>query len=700
MIMRSVLCSRLIVLALVAIPPPCVADETLTIALPGKASILRLGAVPTPVTRTGREMAQRLYDGLGNHDAALVESALEQIEPEMDTTNIGGTYSAIDLLAKAWLKSQRGDSAPTRFADPLDQAFYDYFLSNDAKNLKEYLLRKYGVANFQPKDPAKHLDRAKYLEDYLMFNNPARDRWEVTGRVLDIVKGLRPEVHRVIDVGAGFGYFSERFASALGKGAIVYAIDTEKPYVDELKHIVQRYHIDGVEPIVSTPTDVSVKSETDMAFMASLYHVLYGWDQAQERDAFMTSLRKSLRDRGYLVILDNSESRGRSLHNSFIRKEFAIAQLYFYGFELVKSLQLSPLRYILVLRQVPAGEAQAPKFDTASGQATIGVSDSRSVIHIGSLDSFDITPSGTAAAKLLMQAVQKNDKQSAKAAAAMYRKIIPTENFGGEYTALQWIAEYIYSPEDVRKGMTTDPLSEKFVEYLSTKDYARLKQYLARKYKLTSPVVTVKEAMDEKTRELGIVRRHALEDFILFNNPRRESWEKTSRILDFVDLKAGQTVVDVGSGPGYFTFKFAKIVGPKGLVYAVDVNPTHTDYVKELAKEWKLSQIQTVESTQSGFELPKEGQADTIFMCSLYHILYGVSSQSERDGMIKSITKALKPNGRLVVVDNGPVSDSKLPYHGPYIRKELIQGQLAAYGYKFRWAKQIIPQRYMMVFSR
>ena len=51
-----------------------------------------------------------------------------------------------------------------------------------------------------------------------------------------------------------------------------------------------------------------------------------------------------------------------------------------------------------------------------------------------------------------------------------------------------------------------------------------------------------------------------------------------------------------------------------------------------------------------------------------------------------------------MIVDNGPVEDNKLPYHGPYLAKELAISQLERYGFKFEEYDQIIPQRYMLKF--
>lgn len=79
--------------------------------------------------------------------------------------------------------------------------------------------------------------------------------------------------------------------------------------------------------------------------------------------------------------------------------------------------------------------------------------------------------------------------------------------------------------------------------------------------------------------------------------------------------------------------------------------------------------------------------------------MYGVNSDSDRDSYLKSLTSCLKQDGELIIVDNGPVNDDTLPYHGPYISPELIEYQLSFYGLRMVEYHQIIPQRYLLKFK-
>jgi predicted methyltransferase len=316
-----------------------------------------------------------------------------------------------------------------------------------------------------------------------------------------------------------------------------------------------------------------------------------------------------------------------------------------------------------------------------------------SLVHVGSSDSFAITPDGRRAATLLMEALQEGDREKARAASVIYADIIPRENFGGEYTALQFFADYVAADVVDRPGFLADPQVAFFFQTYDADDYAVLKEYLNRKYRL-------KEIGDEETRA-GQDRKIWLEDTILFNNPRRESWEKTSELMKLLDLRPGMKVADVGSGPGYFTFKFASMVGPEGQVYAIDTVAQHLRYVENAKQALGVANVRTIETDGRSLGLAEQqGKIDAIYLCSLYHNVYAMATQPERDAFVSSIRDALTEDGTLYLVDNGLVPPGTLPYHGPYIAKELVIAQLLNAGFTLERQHQHIAQRYLLVFKK
>ena len=322
----------------------------------------------------------------------------------------------------------------------------------------------------------------------------------------------------------------------------------------------------------------------------------------------------------------------------------------------------------------------------------ISIENQQSLVHLGSLDSFDITAGGRKAAGLMLKYLKKPDPSLLQKAIEIYEELIPSENFGGEYTALEWICRFWLSPDEAQQKMLAVPLYYSFWHELADNDYDNLRTYLNYKYHF----IEYKKNEDNTFMK---ARMRYLEDFILFDNPARERWEDTRRNLEKVGLKEGMRVADVGSGPGYFTFKFSDIVGESGRVYASETNPRHLEFLRKYVAANKIGNVEVIESSFNGIGLPDDIRVDVVYMCSLYHNVYAAFTDAERREFVDSIRQALGKNGgRLVIVDNDQVSGENLPYHGPYINKQLLVAQLWYYGFELEDSFQFTPQRYVLVF--
>jgi len=321
---------------------------------------------------------------------------------------------------------------------------------------------------------------------------------------------------------------------------------------------------------------------------------------------------------------------------------------------------------------------------------TLNIRSKASIIHIGSLDSFDITEGGKDAARKILDYLETGNEKLLVKAIEIYDSIIPNENFGGEYTALKWICRLFIAPKKARMNFLSHPLVASWFDLLAKDDFANLREYLKRKYHLINTEKDDKDAL-EKLR--------FLEDFILFNNPDRERWDKTSENVKSLNLREGNHIIDFGCGPGYFTFKFADIVGEKGHVYGIETNGQHISYVKDYIRKYHVNNIDIFEYQPDGLGLKSSTKVDVVFTCSLYHILYAALTDWERDLFIENIKKYLKEDGRLIIVDNDLVESEELPYHGPYISRDMIISQLWHYGFELIAQYQFTVQRYILEFK-
>ena len=321
----------------------------------------------------------------------------------------------------------------------------------------------------------------------------------------------------------------------------------------------------------------------------------------------------------------------------------------------------------------------------------ISIQTRHSYVHLGSLDSFDITEGGKSAGRKILQYLEGGSPVLLEEAKHIYEGLIPSENFGGEYTALDWLCKLWLAPEESQKELLSVPSVESFYELLSGNDFENLKWYLNRKYHFIE--IDRKDTVSKD-------RLRFLEDFILFNNPDRIRWEKTEENIPKLPVREGMHVADVGSGPGYFSFKFADIVGPAGKIYAIETNPRHLDFLRTYVERYGVDNVEVVTSSFEGIGLAPDIRVDLVYMCSLYHNVYAAFTDEERDAFVGSIRRALKPDGKLVIVDNDMVEDDELPYHGPHISRELLISQLYYYGFRLEEQFSFTVQRYVLVFRK
>jgi predicted methyltransferase len=129
-----------------------------------------------------------------------------------------------------------------------------------------------------------------------------------------------------------------------------------------------------------------------------------------------------------------------------------------------------------------------------------------------------------------------------------------------------------------------------------------------------------------------------------FETESREVYSKREAIVRALGLKPGMAVADVGAGTGLFTRLFAERVGPEGKVYAVDIAPAFLEHIAAESKRLGQAQVVTVRGTQDSTGLPPRS-VDVAFLCDVYHHLEKPSKT------LASIRRALRPGGRLVVID-------------------------------------------------
>ena len=93
----------------------------------------------------------------------------------------------------------------------------------------------------------------------------------------------------------------------------------------------------------------------------------------------------------------------------------------------------------------------------------------------------------------------------------------------------------------------------------------------------------------------------------------RAQWQKPDEVVKALGLKGTEVVVDLGAGPGYFTFRLAKAL-PNGRVVAIDSQPEMARHVHRKVLNEGLRNIQAqVAKSEDDPGLP--AGADLVFVC-------------------------------------------------------------------------------------
>lgn len=174
--------------------------------------------------------------------------------------------------------------------------------------------------------------------------------------------------------------------------------------------------------------------------------------------------------------------------------------------------------------------------------------------------------------------------------------------------------------------------------------------------------------------------------------PDREDMELPGRIIQALELHASDFIADIGAGTGYLTFRLSRRV-PSGRVYAVDIDPVMIDTLRARKARYETANVVPVLGAADDPHLPP-GMIDLALIVASYHEF------SHPYEMLRNIREALKPGGRLVIVEYRGEDDTipVPPLHR--MTAAQVRRELAAAGFRWRESRDFLPQQHFMVFEK
>ncbi len=337
-----------------------------------------------------------------------------------------------------------------------------------------------------------------------------------------------------------------------------------------------------------------------------------------------------------------------------------------------------------VEQAAPAAVTPAPAAPAAH-PAPAAEHPERSLVYHPFLTVGQASEAAVANAMLVVRGIRQGDTAALELASVRYLELEASENFGGEYPTLRWVSDYLAASSDVQRAMRKQPDGRRFLELFGRDDWSLFIEYVEAKYGL-SPMDTE--------------RLWYLDELVRFNSPYRAQWERSDRVLELLALEPGMEVADVGAGGGFYSFRFVDLLGPDGMVYALEMSDLHMGYLDKVKREEGLDTLSVVATDGSFPDFP-EAMLDRVFLCATYQTLYLSVRDAERAAWLEGVHRALKPGGLLVVVDNEPALDPGLPrFGGIAVARSLVEAQLTASGFELVSSELLVPQRYAIVLRK
>ncbi|MGZ5121778.1 MAG: class I SAM-dependent methyltransferase [Burkholderiales bacterium] len=175
----------------------------------------------------------------------------------------------------------------------------------------------------------------------------------------------------------------------------------------------------------------------------------------------------------------------------------------------------------------------------------------------------------------------------------------------------------------------------------------------------------------------------------VFDDPKRDAWQKPHEVIQALGLKPDAIVADIGAGTGYFAVRLAHMV-PDGRVYAVDTEPDMVKHLAERAKANGVNNLTAVAGKADDARIPEK--ADVLLLVDVYHHI------DKRETYFRKLGDSLKPSGRVAIIDFTPESPMGPP-KSMRVTAGRVKSELKTAGYDLVQEHAFLPNQYFLVFS-
>lgn len=163
--------------------------------------------------------------------------------------------------------------------------------------------------------------------------------------------------------------------------------------------------------------------------------------------------------------------------------------------------------------------------------------------------------------------------------------------------------------------------------------------------------------------------------------------------MDALGIAEASVVADIGAGSGWFTIRLARRVGPRGLVYAEDVQTEMINAITRRVQREGLTNVRAVHGQNSDPRL-RAAAMDAILIVDAYHEV------EDRVTMLANLARALKPNGRIGVIDFRLDGSGPGPSPEERVSPDVVVKDAAKAGLRLVRQEPFLPYQYFLIFGK
>jgi predicted methyltransferase len=183
------------------------------------------------------------------------------------------------------------------------------------------------------------------------------------------------------------------------------------------------------------------------------------------------------------------------------------------------------------------------------------------------------------------------------------------------------------------------------------------------------------------------------ENLGMLEAPDRATWQKPEQIMDALNIAERSRVADIGAGSGWFTIHLALRVGPRGIVYAQDVQPQMMEAIRRRVQREGLRNVEVRLGTGASPNLP-QAALDAVLVVDTYPEV----DVDDRVTFLRNLAAALKPAGRLGIVNYKPGRGGPGPDEGR-VDSASVEADALAAGLRVI-ARENLPYQYVLVLAK